>query len=85
MKLGAHPMVVAVAFGLLSPLALAEEVIGGERCSAPVRTACEGCTCGAPEGAGGASESDAWMDDWSDSSKLVDESSLDAAFEAMRR
>jgi hypothetical protein len=58
MKIGAHPLVVAVALGLLGPSALAEdsddEIVGDRG------DACEGCTCGAggsedePEGSEGA-------------------------------
>ena len=48
MNIGAHPLVVAVALGLLGPHALAEET--EEEGSVPTSTACEGCTCGAVDG-----------------------------------
>jgi|JI6StandDraft_1071083.scaffolds.fasta_scaffold697668_1 hypothetical protein len=44
MKIGMHPLVVAVALGLLAPTALAEE---SEEEAERRPGACEGCTCGA--------------------------------------
>lgn len=41
MKVGAHPLVVAAAFGLLGPLALAEDDV----CAEPTPAPCKGCTC----------------------------------------
>jgi hypothetical protein len=43
MKLGAHPLIVAAALGLLGPLALAEDE--EEPCERRPRTPCKGCTC----------------------------------------
>lgn len=43
MKLGAHPLIVAAAFGLLGPLALAEDE--EEQCEPQPRAPCKGCTC----------------------------------------
>lgn len=44
MKIAAHPMVVAVAMGLLSPSALAETE--DERCAPRREAPCVGCDCG---------------------------------------
>ncbi|MCB9663188.1 MAG: hypothetical protein H6732_03675 [Alphaproteobacteria bacterium] len=47
MKVGAHPLVVAVALGMLSPAALAAadgEACEGER--ARTTAPCDGCDCG---------------------------------------
>lgn len=43
MNVGAHPLIVAVAMGLLGPLALAEE--DRSECEAPRPVPCPGCTC----------------------------------------
>lgn len=42
MKIAAHPLVVAAAFGLLGPVALEERE---DDCEAPKATVCEDCDC----------------------------------------
>lgn len=53
MKVGAHPLVVAVALGFLGPQALAEDTRRGERTCAvddePAPAPCAGCDCGAAD------------------------------------
>jgi hypothetical protein len=51
MKVAAHPLVVAVALGLLGPNALAEDDDSRRSASRAARPApCDGCTCGALDG-----------------------------------
>lgn len=50
MKIGAHPLVVAVALGFLNPAALASEPSERDaeaRCDDDLKGPCEGCTCDA--------------------------------------
>lgn len=69
MKVGAHPLVVAVALGLLNPMALAEEVARGRARGEP-RAPCAGCPA---------------LPDDADDADALDADDLAAALEAMQR
>lgn len=70
MKVGAHPLVVAAALGLLGPLALAEDDARRGDAAGTPRVPCAGCTCGAVDQA---------------AEDCADEALLAEAFEALSR
>ena len=56
MKVGAHPLLVAVALGLLGPSALPSADDAGPARATPRTAPCDGCTCGAAERSDDAAE-----------------------------